>query len=158
MRYRDLIHYLPDDILVKVDRATMSTSLESRAPFLDHRIVEFAFRLPREQLVRHGLGKWLLRQVLHRYVPKEMIERPKSGFGLPIADWLRGPLRDWAESLLTKQAVKTSAMFDYEKVQGVWREHISGRYDRQTRLWPILMFQAWYSNTRQSIASSTPVS
>ncbi len=143
MMVLDGLSYLPDDILVKVDRAAMAVSLETRAPFLDHRVVEFAWRLPMHQKIRMGHSKWLLRQVLYRHVPRELVERPKMGFGIPLDAWLRGPLRDWAESLLARDVLKKSDYFNADAVASVWQQHLSGRRNYGYRLWSVLMFQAW---------------
>jgi asparagine synthase (glutamine-hydrolysing) len=140
---KDLLTYLPDDILVKVDRATMAVSLESRTPLLDHRIVEFAFSLPDDLLVREGVSKWVLRQVLYRYVPRELIERPKQGFGIPLAEWLRGPLRDWAETLLDPALLRSDGLINVTAVRARWHAHLSGRADWSTSLWIVLMLQEW---------------
>jgi asparagine synthase (glutamine-hydrolysing) len=143
MRIWDTQHYLPDDLLVKVDRAAMSASLETRAPMLDHRVVDFAMALPERMLVRDGVGKWALRRVLDRYVPRTLIDRPKAGFEVPLGDWLRGPLRSWAESLLDPSRLKREGYLNAEKIGQMWEQHQSGRWDRSLHLWNVLMFEAW---------------
>lgn len=143
MMRADTQAYLPDDILVKVDRAAMAVSLETRAPFLDHRIVEFAQRLPLSLKIRNGSSKWILRQVLYKHVPRQLVDRPKMGFGVPIGDWLRGPLREWAESLLDERRLREEGYLSPEKVRACWKEHLSGQRNFQYRLWAVLMFQSW---------------
>jgi asparagine synthase (glutamine-hydrolysing) len=145
----DLDGYLPDDILVKVDRAAMAVSLETRAPFLDHRVVEFARRLPMDSRIRNGRSKWLLRKVLERYVPTNLVERPKQGFGVPIGVWLRGPLRDWAEDLLDEREMREGGILKPEPIRQKWREHLTGQRNWQFPLWTVLMFQAWSRHERR---------
>jgi asparagine synthase (glutamine-hydrolysing) len=152
MRRFDIDQYLPDDLLVKVDRASMSVALESRAPMLDHRLVEFAWKLPEQVLVRDGVGKWILRQVLDRYVPRKLVERPKAGFGIPIGRWLRSDLRGWAEDLLAEEAVRRHGVLDPGPVRRMWKEHLSGTHDRHVQLWSALMLQAWLE--RQTVPNS----
>lgn len=150
MQYLDTVTYLPDDILQKVDRASMSVALEARPPLLDHRVVEFAWRLPRRFKIRNGETKWILRRVLDQFVPRGLIERPKMGFGVPLGDWLRGPLRDWAEDLLDPRHL-SGHLLDPMAVQALWREHLTHR-NRAYGLWNILMFEAWHRHWRAKLA------
>jgi len=153
MMYVDSLSYLPDDVLVKVDRAAMGVSLETRVPFLDHRVVEFAWRLPLSMRIRNGQGKWILRQILDRHVPKALIDRPKMGFGVPIDSWLRGPLRDWASELLDHKALRDEGLFDAAEVSRVWREHIDGVRNHHHALWCVLMYRAWANHWHVTVGA-----
>lgn len=144
----DTVHYLPDDILVKVDRAAMSFGLETRVPMLDHRVFEFAWSLPLSYKVRNGTGKQVLRELLYRHVPRKLVDRPKMGFGVPLASWLRGPLKDWAATLLDPARIRAEGFFDPAPITRRWQEHLSGRRNWQYHLWDILIFQAWLESAR----------
>jgi len=150
LMYFDLITYLPDDILVKVDRASMGVSLEARVPLLDHRVIEFAASLPIHMKTRDGQGKWLLRRLLDRYVPRELVERPKQGFSVPIHAWLRGPLRAWVEELLDEGRLKREGYLKAGPIREIWKEHLAGRVNCEYRLWAVLMFQSWIAEQQTS--------
>jgi asparagine synthase (glutamine-hydrolysing) len=152
MMLLDLLTYLPDDILVKVDRASMATSLEARAPLLDHRLVEFSWRLPLHQKIRGGEGKWVLRRVLERHVPRSLFERPKQGFGIPIDAWLRGPLKEWAQDLLSPDRLRAEGFLRPEPITAALTAHLEGRLNLQYRLWTILMFESWLADATGSAA------
>jgi asparagine synthase (glutamine-hydrolysing) len=156
MMFLDLVSYLPDDILVKVDRASMAVGLESRAPLLDHRLVEFVWQLPLSMKIDRGQGKRILRDVLHRYVPRALVERPKTGFGVPLHDWLREPLRCWTEELLDESRLRREGYFNPIPVRQAWREHLSRRHNRLHLLWTVLMFQSWLeAQPTQQVSCST---
>ena len=148
MCFADAVGYLPDDILCKVDRASMAVSLETRLPFLDHRVAEAAARVPASLKVREGRGKHILRQILYRHVPRELVDRPKSGFAVPVGEWIRGPLRDWAEDLLDPDVLSGEGFFDAAAVRQRWAQHQSGQRESTPALWAVLMFQAWLREQR----------
>jgi asparagine synthase (glutamine-hydrolysing) len=143
MMYLDTLSYLPDDILVKLDRASMAVSLEARAPYLDHRLIELAWRIPHSLRVGKGPSKPLLRSILEKHVPSALIDRPKMGFTLPVHEWLRGPLRGWAEDLLDPALLKRQGYLDPIAIQDVWQRHLTRKENSEDRLWAVLMFQAW---------------
>ena len=154
MMYCDAVSYLPDDILAKVDRASMAVALETRVPFLDHRVAELAARIPLDLKVRDGRGKHIVRKLLYGLVPRELVERPKAGFGIPVGEWIKGPLRPWAEDLLDPAAMRAEGLLDPAVVQRRWRDHLSGRRDSTPALWAMLMFQAWLREQRGAAAEA----
>jgi len=154
MMYCDAVSYLPDDILCKVDRASMSVSLETHAPYLDHRVAELAARLPLSMKIKGSTGKEILRKLLYREAPRELFERPKSGFSIPVGEWIRGPLRDWAEDLLDPRAMRTEGWFDPDAVGRRWKDHLAGTADSTPALWAILMFQAWQREQKVGTAAA----
>jgi asparagine synthase (glutamine-hydrolysing) len=153
MMYQDTIGFLPNDVLTKIDRASMAVGLETRVPFLDHKLYEFAAALPMRFKIRNGVTKWLVRQVLYRYVPRELIDRPKGGFGIPIERWLRTDLRDWAESLISEDALARTGVFVPAPVRAAWMRHLNGFENQQHPLWCVLMFQAWYAHWSSQLST-----
>jgi len=151
--YSDAVSYLPDDILCKVDRAAMGVSLETRVPFLDHRLAAVAARIPLELKIRGGVGKKILRTLLYREAPRELFERPKAGFDIPVGEWIKGPIRDWAEDLLDPRSLRSEGWLDADAVTSRWRQHLAGTRASTAALWPILMFQAWHRD-RNSLAAA----
>jgi asparagine synthase (glutamine-hydrolysing) len=156
MMLMDAMSYLPDDILVKVDRASMAVSLESRIPLLDHRVVEFAWGLPLDLKVRAGQTKWVLRELLRQYVPPSLTERAKMGFGIPLGPWLRGRLRDWAEALLAEKTLGAGGILDVRQVRQAWHQHLQGRHDLEQVLWMVLMFQGWLEHVTRPLPKPPP--
>ena len=146
MMIYDLLTYLQTDILTKVDRAAMAVSLETRVPFLDPSVIEFSAQLPLNYKIRNGESKWILRELLYKHVPKDLIQRPKMGFAVPLAEWLRGPLRDWAEMLLDERRLQNEGFFNVKVVRDKWNEHISGKRNWHYQLWNVLIFQTWLEN------------
>jgi asparagine synthase (glutamine-hydrolysing) len=143
MMYCDAVSYLPDDILCKVDRASMAVSLEARVPFLDQRVAALAARMPVTMKIRGGTGKHVLREMLYREAPRQLFDRPKAGFGIPVGEWIKGPLRGWTEELLDPGRLRAEGWFDADAILQRWNEHLSGTRDSTAALWPVLMFQAW---------------
>ncbi len=150
MALLDILTYLPDDILVKVDRASMAVALEARVPFLDHRIVEFAAVVPTNMKIRAGSGKWIIKEILKKYIPLELTERPKMGFGVPVGEWLRGPLKTWCQDLLNQSEISDECVLDANLIQRLWKQHSSHEWDRSEQLWGILMFRAWLTEAKGS--------
>ena len=150
--FQDQVGYLPDDILTKVDRAAMAVSLETRIPFLDHDIVELAWQIPQNFKIRDGCTKWVLRQILNKYVPAECFNRPKQGFTLPLEIWLRGPLRDWSEQLLDPKLIEEQGFLNVKVVRQKWDEHLSGRRNWHQWIWNVLMWQAWLGKNSRGLS------
>ena len=140
--YKDILSYLPDDILCKVDRASMYHSLETRAPFLDHNLVEFAFKIDNKYKIRNGQGKWISKKLLSKYLPLKFLSKSKTGFSVPIDNWLRGPLREWSENLIEKKNIDQFGILNYESVAKLWSEHLKG-INKNKQLWNILILQSW---------------
>jgi asparagine synthase (glutamine-hydrolysing) len=148
MMYSDAVSYLPDDILCKVDRAGMAVSLESRIPFLDHRVAELAARIPLSMKIKGGTGKTILRRLLFKHAPEAMFDRPKAGFAVPVGEWIKGPLRPWAEELLNSKRLNEDGYFDAAAIERRWQSHLKGERDSTQALWTVLMFQAWKAENR----------
>ncbi|MGO8881774.1 MAG: asparagine synthase (glutamine-hydrolyzing) [Desulfomonilaceae bacterium] len=151
MALLDILTYLPDDILVKVDRASMAVALEARVPFLDHRVVEFASAVPTNMKIRAGSGKWILKEILKKYIPLKLTERPKMGFAVPVGEWLRGPLKNWCQDLLNQNEISDECVLDANIIQRLWKEHLSREWDRSPQLWGILMFRSWLTETKGAL-------
>ena len=154
MMYADAVAYLPDDIMAKVDRASMAVALETRAPYLDHRVAEVAARIPVDMKIRGGKGKLILRKLLYREAPAELFERPKAGFGIPVGEWMKGALRPWAEDLLDPARMRTEGWFDADRVQRRWQQHLTGERESSIALWAVLMFQAWLREQEGALAAA----
>ena len=154
MMYADAVSYLPDDVLCKVDRASMAVSLETRVPFLDSRVAELAARIPLDMKISGGKGKQILRRLLYREVPAELIERPKAGFAVPVGEWIKGPLRPWAEDLLDPARMAMEGWLDPAIVQPRWQDHLSGRRTSTAKLWTVLMFQSWLRQNAEQVAAA----
>jgi asparagine synthase (glutamine-hydrolysing) len=154
MMYCDAVSYLPDDILAKVDRASMAVALETRVPFLDHRVAELAARIPLDLKIRDGRGKHILRKLLYSLVPRDLVDRPKAGFGVPVGEWIKGPLRPWAEDLLDPGLIRGQGWFDADTITARWRQHLSGQRDSTPALWAVLMFQSWLAAEAQQVPAA----
>ena len=148
MMLADQLNYLPNDILVKGDRASMSVGLETRAPFLDHKITEFAWSLPRSFRIEKNNGKRILREILYKYVPQNLVDRPKQGFGMPVNDWLRGPLREWTEDLISTKNLPSDGLLNGDLVRKIWSEHLSGSRNWEYKIWPVVMWQQWHKSLK----------
>ncbi len=157
MMLLDFLGYLPNDILTKVDRCTMAVGLEGRVPLLDHRVVEYAWRLPLSMKMRGGTGKWILRELLYRYVPRELVDRPKTGFGVPLATWLRGPLREWAEDLINESRLRKEGYLNPQPIRTAWAQFLSGKGAHEYQIWTVLMFQSWLAHHAR-LSRLTPLS
>jgi asparagine synthase (glutamine-hydrolysing) len=144
MQYTDQLGYLPDDLLAKVDRVSMAVSLEVRVPLIDHEVVEYSWRLPEDWKIRDRISKWVLREILYRHVPQALIDRPKTGFTAPVAEWLRGPLREWAEDLLCADGLATFPLLDGAEIRRAWQAFLRGRGELASNVWTVLMFRTWY--------------
>jgi asparagine synthase (glutamine-hydrolysing) len=156
MVYFDTMTYLPDDILTKVDRASMSVSLESRIPMLDHNLIEFVWSMPDELRMNQSQSKWALKTILAKNIPQNLWDRPKKGFGIPINEWLRGPLKEWAHDLLTSNKIREDGYFNNQLIESLWSQHLSGSNDWGPQLWDVLMFQSWYIDLKDSTSNRHP--
>ena len=148
MMYWDYKTYLPDDILCKLDRAAMSNGLETRVPFLDNEVINYAFSLPLNYKIKENKSKWILREILKKYLPNQLIDRPKMGFSIPLADWLRGPLKEWANESLSNDIFKNEELFNFDYIKKIWDNHLNNRENNHNKIWQLIIFASWYQNNK----------